>query len=393
MTRFRTSLATLGVAAALAACSDQPTAPSIDVAPASFARGGGSATGCVGSPDFISADETSLRSAVASARSGDVIAIDGTIVLTEPLSVDTDGITLTCAHAGSGLTHADRTLVPIVIAVMAADFTLSGLEIDASAGGWPIYAVNDGLLWNATGLEIIGNRVRCGGGCMFLIGTEHARISGNHLEARYASTGIHLQQFARGDGAAFRTDGARIEGNTIVALQPTGNGSFGAIRPRDGDGVVVANNVIEGPWTNGIGLAVVSGARVEGNRVSAATQFALFISSVPSQAISTSGSLFRANNLSGAAAAIYVRHACDNVIVGNMLASSGDWEVMFEPSTGSNAFMGRGTAVMDDGDQDCDGDGSADPNAITGAGRRGTGGAIGPIVSSVIPTVMGQDIR
>lgn len=393
MTRFRTSLATLGVAAALAACSDQPISPSIDAPPASLARGGGSVTACAAAPDFLASDEAGLRSALATAQTGDVIAIDGTIVLTAPLWVETDGLTLTCASAGSGLTHGDPGAVWVMIGVTAADLTVSGLHIDAQAGGYPIYALNNGLNWNASNLAFTGNQVQCGWACMFLVGTDGARISGNHFEARYANTGIHLQQFVRGDGTAFRTDGSRIEGNTVVAVRPTGHVVFGAIRPRDGDGIVVADNVVEGPWSNGIGVAEVSGARVERNRVSGTRQFALFISSNPFQPISTSGSLFRANHLSAGQAAIFARRACDNVITGNVVASGGDWAVVFDATTGSNAFMGRGTSVLDDGAQDCDGDGIADPNAISGAGRMGSGGGIGPIVSGVIPTVMGQDMR
>lgn len=391
MTRFRTSLAALCVAAALAACSDQPIAPSIDAPPAALARGGGSSTTCAASPDFLVSDDAGLRAAVGAAQSGDVIAIAGTIVLTEPVWVETDGLTLTCGSAGAGLTHSDPGAVWAMIGVTAADLTVSGLTIDAQAGGYPVYALNNGMQWTGSRLVFTGNDVRCGWACMFLVGTDAARIADNHFEAAFAGTGIHLQRFVRPDGVTFGTDGSRIERNRVVALQPTGNPVFGAIRPRDGAGIVIADNVIEGPWSNGIGVAEMSGARVERNRVSGATQFGLFISSNPFEPVSTSGSVFLANHLSGGSAAIFARRACDNVITGNVLASAGAWAVVFDATTGSNAFMGRGTSVLDDGSLDCDGDGIADPNAITGAGRRGSGGSgIGGIVSAVIPSVMGQ---
>jgi hypothetical protein len=266
--------------------------------------------------------------------------------------------------------------------------------LDGSASGaYPVYAFHNGADAQVEDLSFTGNRVRCGRGCMFVIGAQRTVITGNHFEAEYASTGLHLQGFTGADGELHPIDESRIERNTIVALQPIGHPLFGAIRPRDGRGLVVANNVVEGPWSNGIGVAEVQDSRVERNRVEAARQFGLFISSNPFQVISTSGSLFRANRLSGGTAPIFARRACGNVLTGNTLRSTAEWSVVFDATTGSNAFLGKGSEVLDNGTQDCDGDGATDPNVITGARRVGQGGSVGEIVREVLPTVAGHQIR
>lgn len=395
MNRFTNTLAVLGVAAAAAACADQPVAPLADTPDRlSFARGPAATSSCALAPDFVATDDTSLRAAMASARAGDVIGIDGIIQLKENLWVETAGLTFTCASPGSGLTGVPGPDMWALFGVMAEDITIHGLVLDGGGSrAYPVYAVNNGVGATAGDITFTGNQVRCGQGCMFIVGAARSLILDNHFEAEFAGTGIHLQGFQTFGGTRHPIDGTRIERNTLVALRPVGSILFGAIRPRDGRAIVVADNVVRGPWSNGIGVAEIQDTRVERNRVEGARQFGLFISSNPFTPISTSGSLFRANHLSAGAAAILVRRACGNVITGNVLSGDAEWSVVFEQTTGSNAFLGRGASVMDDGTMDCDDDGQNDPNQITGANRRGSGGAIGAIVSDVLPTVGGHEIR
>lgn len=395
MNRFTNTLAVLGVAASAAACADQPVAPLAEAPEGvSFARGSASTSACAVAPDFVATDEAGLRAAMASAQAGDVIGIDGMIQLTENLWVETAGLTFTCASAGSGLAGVPGPDMWALFGVLAEDITIKGLVLDGGPSrAYPVYAVNNGVGATAGDITFTGNQVRCGPGCMFIVGAAGSVILDNHFEAEFAGTGIHLQGFQMFGGPRLTIDGTRVERNTLVALRPIGNLLFGAIRPRDGRAIVVADNVVTGPWSNGIGVAEVQDTRVERNRVEGARQFGLFISSNPFEPISTSGSLFRANHLSAGAAAIQVRRACGNVISGNVLGGDAEWGVVFEQTTGSNAFLGRGASVMDDGAMDCDGDGQNDPNQITGAGRQGSGGAIGAIVSDVLPKVGGHEIR
>src|SRR2546421_725948 len=78
--------------------------------------------------------------------------------------------------------------------------------------------------------------------------------SDNQFQATDAFTGVHLQANGPDPNVVFpiRIDGARIERNTIVALTPSVGVRFGAIRSFDADNIVIADNVISGPWRNGI---------------------------------------------------------------------------------------------------------------------------------------------
>lgn len=372
--------------ALLAACAEQPTAPTPLESEPFFAA---APAACAASPDFVVSDEAGLRDALAASTPGDVIGIRGTIEVTSNVIIDTPGVTLTCATPGAGLASKGGPEVWAVLFAVASDVRVEGLEIDGSANGAiALYAVTIGEL-NADRIAFVGNRVRCGRTCLFLVGTQRAVIADNHLEAEYAGSGIHMQASNES-----RIDGSRIEGNTVVALREVGHPLFGAIRPRDGKDVVVADNVVRGPWSNGIGVAEVANARVERNRVEGVRQFGLFISSNPFNPISTTRSLFRANRLHAGKAPIFARRACDNVIVGNTFPqSAAEWAVVFDASTGSNAFMGNGQRVLDNGSMDCDGDGATDPNVITGTGRISHGRSLGEIVREVMPSVGGQEMR
>jgi hypothetical protein len=87
-----------------------------------------------------------------------------------------------------------------------------------------------------------------------------------------------------------------VERNTIVATASSGAPVFGGIRVRDGRDVIVAGNVVQGPWSNGIATTDLIAGLFEHNRIEGATGFGLWLgagaSFVP---IAMTNNRFRAN--------------------------------------------------------------------------------------------------
>lgn len=373
--------------------AEQPTATdSIDSRPV-FLRT--NADECPAVLDFIATDEASLRAVLAAARPTNVIGVDGTIALAAGLALETEDITLTCATPGSGLRVGAAGEINFLLSVYAPGVAVSRLSLDGSGTRrGPLHVAYNGAALRGSDVRFTHNQVVCGPGeCAFLVGTPRALVSDNEFVSHGSITGIHLQHFNFA-GLSSPIDGSRIERNTLVASSPLGHPLFGAIRPRDGRRVVVADNLILGQWSNGIGLAELGESRIERNRVEGAQQYGLFLSSNPFNPVSTRGNLFRGNRISAGTAAIFARRACGNVIMGNLARrGSAPWTMIFDASTGANAFVGNGTAVLDNGDMDCDGDGLVDPNQIAGAASVDSGGNLGAIVADVMPAVSGSPLR
>ncbi len=93
--------------------------------------------------------------------------------------------------------------------------------------------------------------------------------------------------------------------------------------------------------------------------------------------------MVRNNSLSGSGeAGVGAEYACGNVFFGNSLqGNTGNIGALLARTTGNNTLVGNRTVVYDDGDLDCDGDGSADPNIITGRGAVLHGVNLGEAVS------------
>lgn len=367
----------------LSSCADMPSAPLANqpVLP-SLSRGAGASASCATSGAVVATTETQLRAALAAAQPGDVVAVSGMITVNSSVEVQVpEGVTLTCAEPGAGL--AANFWRSVLVYAASPNVTVSGLVLRSANTDWPIYVFNGDGRTDVTGVAVRGNSVECGwAGCAFIIGSPRTSVTANTFTAVHqAGTGIHLQ----GNGA-MRVDGSMVTDNVVVANQPTGAPSFGAIRPRDGTDVVVRGNVIRGPWSNGIATTEVHEALFERNKVEGATRFGIFFALIFNRPITVRESLFRANELTSlGGAAIFAQRACGNVFVGNRLTPrAGHATIAFAATTGANVVLGNATDVEDNGNQDCDDDGSVDPNSVSGKTRRG--GYAGEIIGTVMPS-------
>lgn len=224
-------------------------------------------------------------------------------------------------------------------------------------------ALDDGIdLFGSTDVQFVNNTVQCGASCFFADGSPRTLIVGNRFESAGSISGVHLQ---RG------TDGDRIERNTIVATAPSTRFDFGGIRVRDGSNVVVADNVIRGPWSNSIAAANLAFSQFESNRLDGAGVNGIQFSVGPPLMTKNT---FRNNQVTGAGSAgVFAQWACGNTFLGNSLEGNGRIpSAIFDATTGANVLvlLGNKNFVIDNGGGfDCDGDGAGDPNIITGPGR------------------------
>lgn len=377
---MRNHLLFLAALVTVAACADSTVEPRLEgVNAAATAR---TTSGCVPTTT-VAFTESQLNVMLAVAQPGDVIAVGGTVVVTDAVR-PSRGVTLTCAAPGDGIAAAPGYSYFNLIEVIFPDVTVQGLTIATTPAAWPIYVERsvfevDGVLVNGVNARVVGNTFACGSsGCAFFIGSANTLVADNHFTASGSASGIHMQGFG-----AYRIDGMRVVGNTIIARSPSGAPSFGAIRPRDGSDVVLRDNDIRGPWSNGIATTMLSGSVFERNGVDGARRYGLFVGSANSAAIQVRGLLARGNALSGTVSALHVNGACGNVFVANQLATAGTTPVFFTASTGANNLLGYNGAVVDNGAADCDGDGGADPNFVSGRTR--TGAAPGGTMQDVMP--------
>jgi hypothetical protein len=121
--------------------------------------------------------------------------------------------------------------------------------------------------------------------------------------------------------------------------------------------VVVARNVIAGPWANGIAAALIDQATIEQNAVLGPGGFGLILTDFHGGAV-TNNRVSRAG-----AGGLLLASGCYNVFTGNRLAGN-DPGAVFEQPTGANTYRGDNAPVVDLGDFDCDGDGVPDPNDV-----------------------------
>jgi len=338
----------------------------------SFATGAASAS-CAANPTVTAFDDTTLRAALASAHPGDVIAVSGTIEVTADDTIATDNVTLTCATPGSGLVARGLEVVDM-ITVLARGVVVDGLVLDGSrASDAPWFAFNDGQTAFAQDVRFTNNTVTCTlfGACAFVVGGTGAVVSDNQFQATDAFTGVHLQANGPDPNVVFpiRIDGARIERNTIVALTPSVGVRFGAIRSFDADNIVIADNVISGPWRNGISPTRLSHSQIQRNQISGAVVDGIRTASFGGVPRGAAQNLFASNQISAAGrSGIFADRACSNQFASNDLrGNAGDLGLFLTDTTGANVVAGVNNAVViDNGAFDCDGDGRLDPNIITG---------------------------
>ncbi len=368
----------VGTIAFAAACREPNTAPAAPRGPA-FAVIGTAA--CPTPANFIVNNEAELRAALAAATPGQVIGVSGTVAVSADVFITTPGITLTCASAGAGLT-AQAGVFDMLNAV-ADRVTVDRLVLDGSnTGDGPYHAVG------AVAVRLTNNTVTCGANiCAFFEqGTPSAVVANNDFVSNSSTSfGVHLQ---------FGIDGSRVEGNTVETTVPIVIG-LGGIRMRNGRGVVIANNVVRGPWRASVALADLGASVIESNRLDGALLYGIRarVGGSIIGPISITDNVFSANIVTGAGSAgILLRDACRNTLVGNDLqGNAGNLGLIFTSTTGANTLVGNQTVVVDNGAFDCDGDGVNDANIITGLGAVLNGVNLGQIVSD--PVVSSNRLR
>jgi hypothetical protein len=331
---------------------------------ASLARKATASGACVANPTVVVSDEASLDNATETAQPGAIIAIQGTIALHLGLFTETPDVTFTCATPGSGLSLAVDADDDVLIYPFGDRDVIQGLALDASGGLYALYTEN------TDGQRAQFNNITCGDTCGFWVGTTNATISDNVVIQPHAGTsGLHFQGMYDATGALIRgIDGTRIERNTITATTPTALPPFGAIRPRDGTGITVADNVISGPWSNGISLVSISASSLTKNVVTGPARFGFVVNIAGAKDLTrASGNALTANRVTDAGTAGFsLDDACFNVFHGNPSLGSTPVAFILGETTGGNTVAGTAGASIDHGAADCDGDGQIDPNTVSG---------------------------
>jgi nitrous oxidase accessory protein NosD len=381
-----------GVTVAIGACGESVAGPAARERPAFAVQ---MVATCPTGANVVASDEAGLVAALSAASPGDVIGVDGMITVSADVIINVPDVTLTCARPGAGLAAHTGAGVFDVIKVLAERVTVDHLVLDGSqATDFAYAAYNDPDLpgSSARDVKFTNNRVTSSAGAFFDGAT--GIVADNYFEVAVCGAGIWLQgPFPR------RIDGTRVERNTVVTTGPctdpsiTGNRG---IRPRDGTNVVIADNIVLGPFNMSISPANLSRSVFEGNRIEGTPLFGIRFtinSQFPGQTTQMRDNVFRNNRVTGAGmAAIFARGACGNLFVGNSLQGNArDRGLTFDVLSGANTVVGNQNVVIDNGALDCNGDGILDPNVITGPGTVLRDARLGADVSEGI--VMANRLR
>ncbi len=321
---------------------------------------------CATSPTVVVSDEAGLTAALSGAHAGDVVAINGMIAVTSDVTINSS-ITLACATPGSGLVVAAGATVSSLVRVLASFATVDGLILDGSGAGDPYLALNDpgdidgdGVTGNATDVRLTNNLVTCSSGdCAFFFATTNAVVSGNEFQSAGSFTGLQMQG---------GIDGSRIEHNAIVASAPSTGANFGGIRVRDGSNVVVADNVVRGPWAHAIAARNLTGGSIVANRLEPAASPAAVL------LLSVDGVTVDGNMLFGDGASVEALEVDDSPgVILSHNAIAGPWVDAF-------VLLNTTDAQVTDNDVTCGSDecffASAAPGMLV-AGNRFTSGGSG----------------
>jgi hypothetical protein len=373
----------------LAACNEPtrpaaPRSPQADVALSAAAA-------CPTPANVVVHDEASLHSALGAAYPGEVIGLDGFFGISADVAIATPGVTLTCVTPGSGLFAVSGSGVQDLLIAAAKKVVVDRLVLDGSeTGDSPLAAFNDATTFFAESIRFTNNSVTCSlGECANISGGLGPVVTDNRFQSGVGSfSGLHLQPDAEA------IDGARVEGNTLVATGPSGAPRQGAIRAVFAANVVIADNTVVGPWANSLSVQVLSASVFERNSLKGAAIYGIRFTTNPNSPLMLNNA-FRSNVVTGAASGgVFAGLACGNTFVGNNLqGNAGNIGLIFDATTGANTLVGNGTTVIDNGSFDCDGDGVNDPNIITGAGAVTHGVTLGEAVSGAIRTIHGITLQ
>ena len=330
---------------------------------------------CAATADFVVTTAAGLSAALAAVTPGGTIAIDGIIEVSAPVFVQANDIRLTCKTLGSGLSSSSATSPFALLHVAGNGVQVDNLflssEPSTTVGGatHAIFANNGANPVERLRLRL--NRIRCGnnGTCAFLVGAPGAVVSENLVESLGTASGIHVQQGGGGPNPTIFTDNTIVERNNMVAPTASTSPLFGAIRVRDGSGLIVRYNATSGIWRNGIALAELDGLLVQDNFIRQPTEHGILASTNPLSPVSLRNSIIRANRIDGPQmVGIRLSRACWNRVENNEITIVGSaLRARFESTTGGNVYVGNVAGVLDQGSFDCDGDGFTDPNTISGS--------------------------
>lgn len=227
---------------------------------------------CPAVADFVVRNQFELLDALNAASPGDVIALDGMIELSfSEVFVQKDDLTLTCATPGSGLRAAPFVGISWLSIVTSKRVTVERLTLDATHtfnGGFLAFNGEEAFTGFAEDVRFVRNRVLCAvhhlEACVSIrsgvhAGLQGALVAGNTVESNGGQAAVHLQGVRS----------ARVEGNTIEATAPSGDG----LRVNASEEIVVAENVVLGAFANSVFfLGGVFLSRVERNRIEGARE-------------------------------------------------------------------------------------------------------------------------
>ena len=149
-----------------------------------------------------------------------------------------------------------------------------------------------------------------------------------------------------------------VSRNRVTTSEPSTNGSFGAIR--DVDGARLVENVLTGPWANGMALTNFNYSAVRANVVAGALQAAIRIDGREND--------FGSNRVGADGAGFALFAGCRNTVEGLVGTTAGPLLHFAEEAGDNVALLGNPKSTwVDDGIFDCDGDGEADPSRVIAA--------------------------
>ena len=328
----------LVAALGFAACGEPPTDPLSTDNPL-FKKGGKAV--CPIPANVVVTDEASLLAALAAANPGDVIGLDGLIELTTSTAVvATDGVTLTCATAGSGL-FGDAGGGFSLVWVTGNGVAVDRLVLDGRQLTGPTAYVGFG-----EELSFSNNRVQCGGICAWFQGALAPSITDNSFDATDPTAMVASFSAIQIQGGTTR---ALVERNAVVGSGTTG------IRIRTGVDHTVNHNSVSGDWESSISACMgsscqLTGTEIKSNRLEGAVNFGLEFGGSNATLVATH-SVVRNNQITGAGqAGVSVNWACGNTFEGNNL-SANNVGLVFNEFTGANTgYKENKYVVVDDGD-------------------------------------------
>lgn len=260
---------------------------------------------------------------------------------------------------GGGVDVANDTVRGAWTIAMLVNQAADGVTIEQSAFSGGSFATI--RLVDLTNFLFRGNTVTCTAICFEMFGSAGARVIGNRVTATGAITGIDVEPHN-----ALVTDGTTVDGNTIQALSPSGIPGEGGIHVSTGAALSVTNNIVLGPWVNSVALTFLNGSTVDGNRlIGSAGAGIAFTTDTATLPITFMGDTVTNNVITAwSSAGISIQSACRNLLAGNVTEGRASVDVLLTGTTGANRVVASARGVVDQGAEDCDGDGIIDPNVV-----------------------------